>query len=84
MQNIHFAPVVIQIEQGGQYRNVTSVMEAAVLLFQVWPKDHGEAYFVARHACIKAMEGKVPADHARSAFIAAAREAHMHVEALAR
>ncbi|UXN66030.1 DUF982 domain-containing protein (plasmid) [Phyllobacterium sp. A18/5-2] len=82
MKNIHFSPVVIA--QAGQRRNVTSVMEAAVLLFQVWPKDRGKAYFAARRACIEALEGKATADDARAAFIAAAREVHMLIEAQAR
>lgn len=63
----------------GQYRIIASTEEASRFLLHQWPMQNGVAYDAARQACLDAMEGEVPADIARQAFIEACGEAGMYV-----
>ncbi len=53
--------------------------EAARLLSEDWPTDHGSAYNAALNACTDALLGTASCDRARQAFIAAAEEAQITV-----
>lgn len=70
----------VRFEAGlNQHRIVASTHEAARVLIHHWPIREGEAYHEARQACLDALEGKVPAHAARSAFVRACGEAGMCV-----
>ena len=53
--------------------------EAARLLSEYWPIDHGSAYNTALNACADAMLGTASDDQARQAFIAAIEEAKIRM-----
>lgn len=59
--------------------NVGSVDEATEFLLQHWPNEKGRKYKAARQTCLDALQGRATARHARSAFIAAAKEADIYV-----
>ncbi|MGO4337800.1 DUF982 domain-containing protein [Labrys sp. KB_33_2] len=70
----------VKFETGiGQFRIVATVQEAARFLDHNWPIAEGEAYDGARQACLDALEGEVPAEIAREAFMEACDEAGMYV-----
>ncbi|MFC2248510.1 DUF982 domain-containing protein [Labrys portucalensis] len=70
----------VRFETGiGQFRIVATTQEAARVLLMNWPFDEGEAYFAARQACLDALEGEIPAEMARAAFVEACDEAGMYV-----
>jgi hypothetical protein len=71
--------VVISTKKTGQYRVIRSTDEAALWLLEHWPIEEGPAYLQARIACLNVLEGNEPVDVARSAFIAAAKEARIFV-----
>ncbi|MEK1850384.1 MAG: DUF982 domain-containing protein [Phyllobacterium sp.] len=68
-------------QAAGRILNVASVEEATEVLLQHWPAEgKGKKYKAARQACLDALEGRETARHARSAFIAAAKEADIYVK----
>lgn len=70
----------VKFETGvGQYRIIATAEEASRFLLNQWPMENGVAYDAARQACLDALEGEVPADIARQAFIEACGEAGMYV-----
>ena len=75
MTNLDFLAVTIEIDETGELRNVSSVADAAEILRQNWPVDRGRELSRARRACLDAMEGTGSVEEARTAFVAAAKEA---------
>lgn len=75
MTNLDFLAVTIEVDETGELRNVSSVAEAAEILRQNWPADRGKELSRARRACLDAMEGTGSVEEARTAFVAAAKEA---------
>ena len=73
-------PVSIESEQTGYSRIVTSTRAAAESLLYRWPKEGGPAHRAARVACIAVLKGEQPPEHAREAFIQAAKEAGILIE----
>jgi hypothetical protein len=72
--------VMIETRRAGTLRAVGSVREAAELLIGEWPSvGPGDAYRAATRACLGALEGSVPVEQARQAFIAAAQEVGLFV-----
>jgi hypothetical protein len=70
----------VKFETGiGQYRIVATTADAARFLLDRWPVEGGEAHEAARLACLDALEGEVPAEMARAAFVEACEEAGMYV-----
>lgn len=63
----------------GHYDIVGSTEEAARLLLSEWPVSSGAKFLEAKATCIDVLSGRLPADFARRAFIAACEEADMHV-----
>ena len=61
------------------FRRVRSTEDAAEVLLNIWPRDRGKFLQKARLACLHALEGEIPAEEARAAFIAAADEAKIFV-----
>lgn len=72
-------PVTIETLTLGRYQSVSSAAEAARILLEDWPVDEGEAFGAAKAACLLALEGKMAAEEARTAFLAAAAEAGVFV-----
>jgi hypothetical protein len=69
-------PVRVCLDPRGRVtRAVSSTREAAECLLDDWPQIDGSAALAAREACLAAMEGRIDADVARRAFIAAAEAA---------
>jgi hypothetical protein len=59
----------------GKSRIIRSTHGAAVFLLYRWPGEVGPQHKAAREACIATLAGEKPPDHARQAFIEAAKEA---------
>jgi hypothetical protein len=79
MRALPFQHVTIMTGPAGQMLNIASVEEATEFLLQNWPDEKGRKYKAARQACLDALEGRDTARHARSGFIAAAKEAGIYV-----
>lgn len=71
--------VDIELHGAGSYRTVKSTEEAAQCLISHWPRGKGEAHQHAQRACLNALEGALPPELAREAFIAAALAAKIHI-----
>jgi len=41
----------------------------------MWPTEQGDVYLNSKNACMEAIEGVVPVEQARQAFVAAAEKA---------
>lgn len=72
-------PIEIELGSIGQARIVATAYDAADCLLNKWPSEGGPAHLAARKACIDALDGKKPPDHARNAFINACKEADIHI-----
>lgn len=72
-------PVTIETLTLGKFQMVSSAAEAARILLESWPVDEGEAFLAAKAACLLVLEGRMPAEEARAAFLAAAAEAGVFV-----
>lgn len=72
-------PVEIELGRIGHYRAVTNTREAAECLMTRWPESGGPAHAAARRACLEVLEGKIPPDVARQAFIEAAEESGLFI-----
>jgi Protein of unknown function (DUF982) len=79
MIDLDFLAVTIELDKSSELRNVSSVTEAADVLWMQWPKQKGKKLSAARQACLDAIEGKRTVDEARAAFVAAAKEAKILV-----
>jgi len=71
--------VTYQTGKIGVYRTVTHVSQAAKALLFEWPLERGKKLQAAKEACVDCLSGKVSADVARKAFLAACEEADIHV-----
>ena len=79
MNDLDFVAVTIELDKSRELRNVSSVTEAANVLFRQWPRQKGKKLSAARQACLDAIEGTGSVDDARTAFVAAAKEAKILV-----
>ncbi|MBB3238197.1 DUF982 domain-containing protein [Phyllobacterium endophyticum] len=75
MITMDFIAVTIEIDETGELCNVSSVAEASEILLRNWPVQRGKELSRARRACLDAIEGKGSVEEARTAFVAAAKEA---------
>ena len=71
------APVDVTLEGQGHHRTITATCFACECLLTLWPACHGPAYRAALTTCVQALRGEKDQATARSAFIRAAREAHV-------
>jgi hypothetical protein len=62
-------------------REVGNVMEAADCLFTAWPRHQGAAFDEALKVFAQVFDGRREPSAARKAFIAAAKEARLPVDA---
>ncbi|MGX5721633.1 DUF982 domain-containing protein [Shinella zoogloeoides] len=76
------AGVAINLEALGGPFMVGSTREAAILLTDCWPVDHGRAFIHALEVCADALEEEAQDEDVRRAFVEAAEEAHilMHLQ----
>jgi hypothetical protein len=65
----------VRVEAAGRFRVISSTRAAAQWLLYHWPTGGGPEHRAARVACIAALKNEQPPDHAREAFVAAAKEA---------
>ncbi|WP_157179344.1 DUF982 domain-containing protein [Phyllobacterium sp. YR531] len=70
--------------QLGKMKVITSVMQAAEFIVNEWPGTDSEKLDVAKHALVKCYDGEMSPGVARMAFVEAAREADIYVEAAGR
>ncbi|MGK6313574.1 DUF982 domain-containing protein [Neorhizobium sp. DT-125] len=73
-------PLRIEDPETGAVRTVKTVRQAKTLLDRHWPAYHGSQYHRAERTCGEALEGRSAPSEARQAFIAAAVEAHFHIQ----
>jgi hypothetical protein len=73
-------PVVVSVGITGAIRHISSAQQAVELLTGQWRDAGSLLHGSALRACRRAMNGDVPAEIARDAFVGAAREAHVLVE----
>lgn len=65
----------VEIHLGGAgVRTVSSPFEALIYLTDRWPNRTGAGFLKAKAACKGALEGRVTAEEAHLAFVAAAEE----------
>ncbi|CAN7303042.1 DUF982 domain-containing protein [Phyllobacterium sp. LjRoot231] len=76
-----FKEVTVMTSTLGRMRVVTSALQAAEFLLTDWPIEEGEALSAAKYALLSCLEGKLSPGSARFAFIQAAKEANIYVDA---
>lgn len=84
MEDKHFKEVTVMTRQVGKMRVITSVVQAAEFILNEWPGDNTKMLDIAKHALVECFDGKMSPGVARMAFIEAAKEAHIYIEAVAR
>ncbi|RUY25872.1 DUF982 domain-containing protein [Mesorhizobium sp. M7A.F.Ca.US.001.04.2.1] len=72
-------PVTIELPDG-ELRRLSSASEAAILLMEKWPDEHGSIYRDALQACTGSLTSDDEVENARQAFLAAAEEAGLTVQ----
>lgn len=70
--------------QIGRMKVITSIMQAAEFIVNEWPGVDSEKLEIAKHALVKSYDGEMSPGVARMAFIEAAKEAEIYVEAAGR
>lgn len=74
------SPVAVATGISGDIKNLSNANQAIDLLTNHWRSPGSPKHLTALRACRQALNGGIPADIARDAFVDAAREAHMLVE----
>lgn len=78
-------PARVRLRQGGKIQQITSAQDASILLHSAdWPCDRTELHHSASEAADEALGGCGTATDAFNAFVIAAREADILVEASSR
>ncbi len=73
--------VTLALEGPGKFTTITTLQEASWALIEDWPTEDGEALDRALLIIEAALKGKKTPEEARAAFIAAAQEADIEVQA---
>jgi hypothetical protein len=73
--------VTLALEGGDTFTTIATTQAASWALIEDWPLEDGPELDRALLICTAVMEGKRPADEARAAFIAAAKEAGIVIKA---
>lgn len=84
MKDRVFKEVTVMTRQIGRMRVITSIVQAAEFILNEWPEAGGEKLDIAKHALVKCYEGEMSSGVARMAFIEAAKEADIYIEAAGR
>jgi hypothetical protein len=72
--------VTLALEGPGKYVTIANTTEASWAMIEDWPLDDAPALNRALDICAAVVEGKMPVEDARKAFIAAAAEAEIHIQ----
>jgi hypothetical protein len=73
-------PVTVQPGRIDHDRVVIDIKGAAQLLLRDWSLDRSEKHRRAMQRCLDVLRGERPPSYARSAFVAAAKEARILLE----
>lgn len=84
MEDKHFKEVTVMTRQVGKMLVITSIVRAAEFILDEWPGDQTEILDIAKHALLECFEGRMSPGVARMAFIEAAKEANIYIEAAGR
>jgi Protein of unknown function (DUF982) len=84
MEDKAFKDVIVMTRQVGKMLVICSIVRAAEFIVNEWPGDQTKKLEIASHALVEAFEGKMSPGVARMAFIEAAKEADIYIEAVAR
>lgn len=84
MEDKPFKEVTVMTRQLGKMKVITSIMQAAEFIVNEWPGEETERLDIAKHALLECYDGKLSPGVARMAFIEAAKEADIYVEAVGR
>ncbi|HEV7245668.1 MAG TPA: DUF982 domain-containing protein [Shinella sp.] len=68
-------PITFVTPKVGQYLTISNTAEAARVLLDHWPVEHGKALKRAKAACLAVLHGDENPETAREAFLKAAEEA---------
>ena len=79
-----FQTVTVLTSQPGNMLGIASAYDAARFMSQEWPSEEGSKLSMAKAIVRKCLEGECSAAVARVAFVEAAREANILVEAQTR
>lgn len=71
--------VILALEAPGKFTTIGNLQQASWALIEDWPIEDGEALDRALLVIEAAIKGKKTSEEARSAFIAAAREAQIEI-----
>ena len=71
--------VTLALEAPGKFTTISNLQQASWALIEDWPIEDGEALDRALLVIEAAIKGKKTSEEARSAFIAAAREAQIEI-----
>lgn len=84
MEDLPFKEVTVMTRQIGRMKVITSIMQAAEFIVNEWPGTDSEKLDIAKHALVKCYDGEMSPGVARMAFVEAAKEADIYVEAAGR
>ncbi|WP_164737487.1 DUF982 domain-containing protein [Rhizobium fabae] len=74
-------PVLIALEEPGQYVTIDNTQAASWAMIEDWPTEDGSALDQALLICADVIKGKRTGEDACKAFIAAAVEAGLDIKA---
>lgn len=81
MEDRDFKEVKVMTRQLGVMRNITSIRQAAEFILTEWPGEETEILDTAKFALLKCYDGEMSPGVARMAFIEAAKEADIYIDA---
>lgn len=81
MEDKHFKDVTVMTRQIGKMRVITSVVQAAEFIINEWPGEQTDKLEIAKHALVQCFDGKMSPGVARMAFVEAAKEADICIDA---
>ncbi len=84
MEDKPFKEVTVMTRQIGKMKVITSITQAAEFIVKEWPGSDSEKLEIAKHALVKCYDGEMSPGVARMAFIEAAKEADIYIEAAGR
>ncbi len=73
-------PVLVALEEPGQFVTVDTTQAASWAMIEDWPIEDGDALDRALLVCADVIKGKRTGEDARKAFIAAAIEAGLDIK----
>ena len=74
-------PVILALEEPGEFTTISTAQEASWAMIEDWPLDEGTALDKALEICGEVSKRKMDREVARKAFLAAASEAGIEVKA---